>query len=207
VVTGLTKDDFTIIENGKPQRIFSFDAPAQSTGTSPQRLFSYDAPRAGNAGSAEGAPATILVLDLLNTPFEDSAFCRDSVRRYLALQPAQLDSPTELMVLNNTSLDMVQSYTRSRAELVYALNHVPPALPYKLSGADWIDQRLSESIEALQQIALQNKGLPGRKNILWVGNGGPSIPMTPLIHDMRSRCAFMRTVRRTCWWMRGCRCS
>jgi VWFA-related protein len=179
VVTGLTKDDFTIIENGKPQRIFSFDAPAQSAGTSPQRLFSYDAPRAGNAGSAGGAPATILVLDLLNTPFEDSAFCRDSVRRYLALQPAQLDSPTELMVLSNTSLDMVQSYTRSRAELMYALNHVPPALPYKLVGADWIDQRLSESIEALQQIALQNKGLPGRKNILWVGYGGPSMPEDP----------------------------
>jgi VWFA-related protein len=179
VVTGLTKDDFTIIENGKPQRIFSFDAPAQSAGTNPQSLFSYDAPRAGNAGSAGSAPATILVLDLLNTPFGDSAFCRDSMRRYLALQPAQLDSPTELMVLTNTSLDMVQSYTRSRAELVYALNHVPPALPYKLVGADWIDQRLSESIEALQQIALQNKGLPGRKNILWVGYGGPSMPEDP----------------------------
>ncbi len=44
-------------------------------------------------------------------------------------------------------------------------------------GVDWADQRMSQSIEALQQIALQNKGLPGRKNILWVGNGGPSIPM------------------------------
>jgi VWFA-related protein len=179
VVTGLTKDDFTITENKKPQRIFSFDAPAQSTGARPQRLFSFDAPTAGNAGSAGSAPATILVLDLLNTRFEDSAFARDSVRRYLALQPAQLDSPTELMVLNNTSLDMVQSYTRSRADLMYALDHVPPALPYKLSGGDWIDQRLSQSIEALQQIALQNKGLPGRKNILWIGNGGPSMPMDP----------------------------
>jgi uncharacterized protein with FMN-binding domain len=63
---------------------------------------------------------------------------------------------------------------------MYALDHVPPALPYKLSGGkDWIDQRLSQSIEALQQIALQNKGLPGRKNILWIGNGGPSIPIDP----------------------------
>jgi hypothetical protein len=82
VVTGLTKDDFTVTESKKPQRIFSFDAP-----------------RAENAGSAGSAPATILVLDLLNTRFEDSAFARYSVRSYLAHQPAQLDSPTELMVL------------------------------------------------------------------------------------------------------------
>ncbi len=160
VVTGLTKDDFSITDDGKPQRIFSFDAPA--TG----------------AKTVEDAPATVLVLDLLNTPFEDSAFVRYSIRRYLALQPERLISPTELMVLNNKSFDMFHAYTHSRAELMYALEHVPQALPYKLAG-DWSDERLSQSIEALQQIALQNKGLPGRKNILWVGSGGPSIPMDP----------------------------
>jgi VWFA-related protein len=161
VVTGLTKDDFTILENGKPQRIFSFDAPAEGAKTE------------GNA------PATILVLDLLNTPFNDAAFARYSISRYLALQPERLISSTELMVLNNTSLDMVHAYTRSRAELIYALEHVPQAIPYKLWAGPWGEERASQSIEALQQIALQNKGLPGRKNILWVGIGGPSIPMDP----------------------------
>ena len=166
VVTGLTKDDFTITDGGKPQRIFSFDAPATGVKTE------------------DDAPATVLVLDLLNTPSKDFAFARDSIRRYLALQPERLISPTELMVLNNKSLDMIHAYTRSRTELMYAVEHVPWAVPYKLGtmqfgGVDWLDQRLSQSIEALQQIALQNKGLPGRKNILWVGNGGPSIPMDP----------------------------
>jgi VWFA-related protein len=166
VVTGLTKGDFTITENGKPQRIFSFDAPV--TG----------------AKTAEGAPATILVLDLMNTTSADSAYARDSIRRYLALQPQRLPSPTELMVLNNTTLDLVQAYTRSRGDLVVALNHVPPAKPYKLGSQEfgseaWLGQRLSQSIEALQQIALQNEGLPGRKNILWVGYGGPGIGIDP----------------------------
>ena len=138
VTSGLTKDDFAITENKKPQRIFSFDAPATS------------------AKTAENAPATILVLDLLNTPSSDFAYGRDSIRRYLAQRPDTLNSPTELMVLNNTTLDLVQAYTRSRSDLVYALNHVPPALPYKLSGGDWAGERLSQSIEALQQIALQN---------------------------------------------------
>jgi hypothetical protein len=82
-----------------------------------------------------------------------------------------------------------------------------PALPYKLSaGKDWIDQRLSQSIEALQQIALQNKGLPGRKNILWIGNGGPSIAMDPADPRYAKSMRFYALGRRTCWWMRGCPC-
>jgi hypothetical protein len=74
VVTGLTRDDFTITDDVKPQRIFSFDAPA--TG----------------AKTVEDAPATIVVLGLLNTPSKDFAFARDSIRRYLALQPGATDS-------------------------------------------------------------------------------------------------------------------
>ena len=35
-------------------------------------------------------------------------------------------------------------------------------------------ERFGQSIDALQQIALQNEGIPGRKNIIWVGHGGPS---------------------------------
>jgi hypothetical protein len=42
LVTGLTKNDFTITENGKPQRIFSFDTPVAgaetSAGASPTEL-------------------------------------------------------------------------------------------------------------------------------------------------------------------------
>ena len=39
-------------------------------------------------------------------------------------------------------------------------------------------ERFLQSIDALQQIALQNKGAPGRKNIVWVGHGGPNISTT-----------------------------
>jgi VWFA-related protein len=166
VVTGLTKADFAITESGEPRRIFSFDPPAAS------------------AKTAENSPATIFVLDLLNPPLKDLAFARDSIRRYLTLQPERLSSPTALMVLNNTSLDLVQAYTRNRASLIYALDHVPWTEPFKLGamqmgGGDWLDERAAQSIEALQQISLQNKGLPGRKNIIWVGKGGPSIAMDP----------------------------
>jgi VWFA-related protein len=158
VVSGLTKDDFTVTEDKKPQRIFSFEAPEAHV---------MDAP-VGNDNSERKAPVTILVLDLLNSGFQDFAFIRSSARKYLEAQPAQLNSPAELMVLNNDSLEVLQGYTRNRDALLDALNHFPTVLPYK-SMMGW--DTMFQSYDALQQIALQNTAVLGRKNIVWVGYG------------------------------------
>ncbi len=167
VVTGLTKDDFTITEDKKPQRIFSFEQPDV-----------HIINRKSSDENPDGkAPVTILVLDLLNSPFEDFAYIRYSMRKFLLAQPQQLTSPAEMLVVGNESLDMLQGYTRSRASLLYALDHLPPALPYKHMNGAFFWERFSQSIDALQQIALQNKGIPGRKNIIWVGHGGPSLEL------------------------------
>jgi VWFA-related protein len=165
VVKGLTKDDFAISEEKKPQRIFSFEAPETHVADT----------NAADDNPAGKAPLTVLVLDLLNSRFEDFAYIRYSVRKYLTAQPARLSSPAELMVLGNQSLEMVQGYTRNKEDLLYALDHVPAALPYKVMNGAFYPERFAQSIDALQQIALQNEGVPGRKNIVWVGHGGPSI--------------------------------
>jgi VWFA-related protein len=170
VVKGLTKDDFSITDDKTPQRIFSFEPPethvVDTTGDS----------------HTENAPVTIFVLDLLNSSFEDFAYIRYMVQKYLADQPAELKSPAELLVLGNKSLEMVQGYTRSKADLLYALNHVPPAIPFKKVNG-WIADRFYQSIDALDQIALQNKGVHGRKNIIWIGHGGPNIGTMSLPSD------------------------
>lgn len=165
VVKGLTKDDFTITEDKVPQRIFSFEAPESHVAFV----------NAEDNNPAGKAPVTIFVLDLLNSSFDDFAYIRHSVRKYLMAQPAPLNSPAELLVLSNNSLEMLQGYTREKEDLLYALDHLPAALPYKeMNGSFW-PERFAQSIDALQQIALQNKGVPGRKNIVWVGHGGPSL--------------------------------
>lgn len=160
VVKALTKEDFTITESKRPQPIVSFDAPEAHV-------------EAADDNPTGQAPVTVFVLDLLNSRFEDFAYIRDQVRRYLTAQPARLTSRAELLVLGNRSLEMLHGYTRSKENLLDALNHLPPALPYKLNGS-FAGERFAQSIDALQQIALQNKGVPGRKNIVWVGHGAPS---------------------------------
>ena len=165
VVSGLTKDDFTITEDKKPQTIFSFEAPESHVmGT-----------QAGDDNPDGKAPVTIFVLDLLNSSFQDFAFIRYEAKQFLLAQPAQLAAPAELMVVGDQSLELLQGYTRSRADLLYALEHLPAALPFKKMNEEFYWDRFGQSLDALQQIALQNKGVPGRKNVVWVGHGGPSV--------------------------------
>lgn len=175
VLTGLTKDDFTITEDGKPQHLFSFEAPEIHTMGS----------NASDEDNPDGkAPITILVLDLLNSSFEDFAYIRYSVRKYLLMQPGQLTVPAEMLVVGNDSLDLLQGYTRSRSDLLYALDHLPAVLPFRMRS-EFCQERFNQSIDALQQIALQNKGVPGRKNVIWLGHGGPNLDLSAL-----SICSF-----------------
>ena len=167
VVKGLTKDDFVITEDRKPQRIFSFELP--ETHSIPAN--------AGDDNSEAKTPVTIFVLDRLNSSFEDFAFIRYSVRKYLSAQPAQLHAPTELMVIGNESLELLQGYTRSRDDLLYTLDHLRPVLPYKMMIPSFFAERFVQSIEALQEIAVQNKGVPRRKNVVWLGLGGPGLSL------------------------------
>jgi VWFA-related protein len=187
VVSGLTKNDFTITEDKTPQSIFSFEAPEVHVMNA----------SAGDENPEGKAPVTILVLDLLNSDFEDFAYIRYEVRNFLMAQPPQLDSPAEMMVIGNDSLEMLQGYTRDRADLLYALDHLPTALPIKKMIGAFFWDRFGQSIDALQQIALQNRGVPGRKNIVWVGHGGPNINLSPLGLPARSEAKVMQYVHDT----------
>ncbi len=165
VTHGLTRDDFTITEDNKPQRIFSFEAPEE-----------HLLDKHSTSENPDGhAPVTIFVLDLLNCSFEESAYLRYEAHAYFLAQPRQLAAPAELMVVGNNSLQLLQGYTRSREDLLYALDHLPASLPFKHMNGAFYAERFSQSVQALQQIAIQNRALQGRKNIVWLGHGGPAI--------------------------------
>jgi VWFA-related protein len=161
VVKGLTQDDFSITEDKKPERIFSFEGPEVHL----------------EKGGDGQVPETVLVLDLLNTPYTSFGYVRDQAERYLLNQPDELRSATELMVVGNQSLELIQGFTKSRKDLLFALDHLPRTYPYKrMTGAgDWDSDRVRQSYIALQEIAVQNRGIAGRKNVMWIGNGSPDL--------------------------------
>jgi len=191
-VTDLNRSDFTVVEDNQPQRIRAFDPPAAHALPSGEIVHST-----GDLVRIGSAPVDILVLDQLNTLFEDNAFTLYSVQRFLKAHPAVMP-PTELLVANNKSFSVLHDFTQNLSELQTALKHMPTQYPWRLArngdtGPEAIT-RLAATLNVLEQIAQASAGTPGRKNIIWVGKGFPSVDLTGL--DAASRRPLQDAIRR-----------
>jgi len=177
-VTDLTKDQFTITEDKVPQRVRSFEQPGEHMLPPGDLVHSTaDIPKIGRA------PVDVLVLDELNTPFEDNAFSRYALQKFLKAQPAIMP-PTTLLATNDKSFAVLQDYTQNVSLLEAAVQRDRAEYPWRLahngnSGPDAI-VRLGQTLDALEEIAQAAAGTPGRKNIIWVGKGFPSVDLTGL---------------------------
>ncbi len=125
------------------------------------------------------SPVTVLVLDELNTHFADTDFARRSIRDFLQSRPATLNEPTMLLTLGDTKFQLLHDFTRDREALLAALAAHKTSYSWKLEvgksiGQETVD-RLGFSLNALEQIAEFTARIPGRKNLVWVGQGFPTI--------------------------------
>jgi VWFA-related protein len=179
-VDGLEAKDFQVFEDGQLQRIRSLEPPAAHT-LPPTSLAagasaSFDPAQPASFGHS---PVSILVLDQLNTHFADSSFARRAMHDYLASQPSLLSQPTTLLSVSDNRLKLLQAFTRDRDLLLQALASAPTEYAWKLEVNGKTDhgpiERLDQSLSALEQIAESNARIPGRKNLIWVGGGFPSL--------------------------------
>ena len=187
-VRSLSKGDFTIFEDDKQQTIDSFEAPdqhapvpivadGQNANTSPE----VGPPKIG------AQPLTILVFDALDTKIVDQAYARAEINKYLVARGPTLTQPTALMALEEKRLELLHDYTRDAKALEQALRQHKAQLPFRLlrsmgegnaySLTDLTDaeQRLLDAMLALREIATANAQFAGRKNVIWIGPGFPSL--------------------------------
>ena len=184
-VLGLTAKDFAVYEDRMPQQIVSFEPPAAHQPPTPNVPFDPAHPTAFGSGSV-----TILTLDELNTHFSDSAFAVDSIKHFLLAEPAVLPQPATLLVVRASRLQQLAPYTLDRDALLRALAaHVPEQawqLEQSLSAGQGVGDRLDRSVAALEELAQYSARIPGRKNLIWVGGGFPSIDpqeLTPVANE------------------------
>jgi VWFA-related protein len=171
VVKGLQQKDFVITEEKKPQTVTSFEEPDAHFGVA-------------TSESPDGkTPAAIYVLDLLNEPPEEIAYYRYELDRYFKSLPAKLTTPTEFFALGNQSLELLQGFTLDRDELIQALHRLPASVPYKYTMPGFGGERFVQSVDAIQQMVVQNSGIEGRKNIFWLGTGSPTIDPRTMTGD------------------------
>ncbi|MEZ2348109.1 VWA domain-containing protein [Terriglobus sp. RCC_193] len=113
-VSGLTKEDFAVLENKQPQTIRNFEEHVGGPTV-------YDAPRPGvftNATAARGGVSNVLLIDWLNTPPADQQFMRDQLVKFVMTQPAGTRTAIFSM---GTKVTLLQDFTADPRVLQEAL--------------------------------------------------------------------------------------
>jgi VWFA-related protein len=172
-VPGLDKTQFEVFENKTPQTIRNFEGPeahAMPKGVLPVNS-TGDLEKLGNV------PVNVLVIDELNTGFSDTARARDALQHFLEKQPPILPVPTLLLGVGNSRVAVLHDFTQYRDELLASLksHHTDVdliALANQMSGGSMSAQEgFTKTLGALAQVASSLRGLPGHKNLIWVGSG------------------------------------
>lgn len=197
-VADLKKQDFQIRDNGKAQQIAEFSV--ESNGklpSAPEKLPANFFTNELEQRSGTPSSVTIILLDGLNTKWEDQAYAKSQVVKFLqTIQPGDrvgiytlgrglrvlhdftTDSSALLDRLKRFSGQNLPDLSASEPTL---MNNESMALDGWLNGqggsgveADFYTvNRVIGTLRALEFIANHVSRLPGRKNLIWVSGGFP----------------------------------
>jgi VWFA-related protein len=181
-IPDLKTDDFTVLEDGKPQRIsdFSFHHPA--AGSPPARQL------ASNIISnipmySSNSCLNVILLDGINTDYSNHAYAQDLLVRYLESTPSI--QPTAVFALEGklTMLHDFTTDTKALRDVVAHFKYQGPiqldnvyaaASPFQRRGSIHVSaQGRSRTAKAMLFLAHSLAGYPGRKNLIWLSEGFP----------------------------------
>lgn len=196
-VTGLTKDDFVVFDQKEQQKISTFSMesnrllapPAQAP---PPNFYSNRYEQKSGVPTA----VTVVLLDGLNTRFEDMAYARTQIIKFLEqLQP---QDRVALYTLTD-QLRVLHDFTRDATSLLRTVQRYKGHYSRELAASEDIDtsdtgnqllddflnagnqrmadfyaiNRVQRTAAAIEEIANHLVALPGRKNLVWVSGAFP----------------------------------
>jgi VWFA-related protein len=120
-ITGLKKEDFTVLEDGAEQNLATFEEMTSN----PQRFVPARSPNEFSNFIADqpSTRITIIVLDFINTSFADQAAARQELLKYLT-QSVDEREPTALYTLTRDGIQVIHDFTTDPRVLVTALHRV-----------------------------------------------------------------------------------
>jgi VWFA-related protein len=184
-VRGLSRDDFLIKEDGKPQRALSFDAHDFSEVPKPlPALPSLPSNTWVNVPAVpEKGPLYVLLYDMVNMDVDDQAAARKQLLKFISDKPP--GARFAIYVLSD-GLRLVQGFTADQNQLFAAMDpssprpHVPRIFLY---GDNYGRGQVGPIVSVFTRIAHFLEGLPERKNLIWITG---SVPTTILSADANS---------------------
>lgn len=182
-VSDLKSEDFTVLEDGRPQKIIGFRflqaKPVTQTSAQLAPNVVTNAPRYIGNGSLN-----VILLDAINSDFSSHAYAQDMLIKYLETGPAI--QPTAVYALEG-KLTLLHDFTTDTKALRDVLSRFKPLGPTHIpdvyaAAAGVFNQRGSfqassqgreVAFNAMRFLAHALAGYPGRKNLIWLADGFP----------------------------------
>jgi len=207
-VKGLTKDDFALFDckwsernqynsfapckvKRQPLEVFREIDSAISQGSAP-----LVTPRPGavsNRVDSDGQPLaspTVVLIDLLNTPFELKGYARDRIIHFMQKIGEGNSGKNRIALYSlGRSLHVLQDFTDDPKKLIKAVANVD----FAEIGADpYGDTRLDLTEDAVKTIIRHTAGVPGRKNLVWIAQDFPFDPLyrPPVVRNLLGQANF-----------------
>jgi VWFA-related protein len=181
-VTDLKAEDFTVLEDGKPQTVrdFSFQTPKTAV-PAPIKLAPgvvTNAPQFGDSSCLN-----VILLDAINTDFSNRAYAQDLLIKYLESTPTI--QPTAVFALENR-LKLLHDFTTDTKALRDVVANFKPEGPKHIPTVDAAASPFGRrgtfqptasgrdaTFNAMTFLAKALSGYPGRKNLIWLSEGFP----------------------------------
>src|SRR6185312_12171728 len=185
-VTDLKAADFTVLEDGKPQKIsgFNFEHP----GGAPAQVVHIHLPPSvvTNAPKFQSNSLNVILFDTVNGDFAEHAYARDQLLKFL--NSAELGRPVAIFALQ-TQLKLLHDFTTDNKALSAAVAKYKP--PATTINSESIESRASafttrgdyhtsergieNTLNQLNVLAKVLAGYPGRKNLIWLSESFPLV--------------------------------
>jgi VWFA-related protein len=160
-VDGLTQQDFTLLDNKKPQPILSFRAADEPAGDTTQN---------------EPPVEVILLIDEANNHLHNVAYERYQIDKFLKQNGGRLAQPTSLMILTDRGVQAQPQPTADGNAIAQAFDKASMSMHMiPLSGGYDAIERVQLSLKMLRMIVAAEAPKPGRKLLIWIGPGWPML--------------------------------
>jgi VWFA-related protein len=182
-VPNLNVDDFTVLENGVPQKIsnFTFQHSGQVKAVAMPQL----APNVvTNAPPFASGALDVILFDSVNGEFSSQAYAKDQLAKFFST--AKLDRPVALFALESR-IRMLHDFTTDATALKEAIEKYRQTAqggntesfesresPFSTKGDYHTDERnIETTLNQLNALSKILGGYPGRKNLIWLSESFP----------------------------------
>jgi VWFA-related protein len=164
-VSGLSEQDFTVLEDRKPQSVRAFEVHTPEEDRSQLPPAPPDLPShtfVNLEQTAASGPPVVILMDFLNTPVTDQWYAHEQIVHFLEHKPAS----TEVGIFAlGEKLSLLQGFTTDSRRLLAAMRSKDAGL-HMPAASDQV-MKAQITLDAFLDMGRFLTTLEGRKNLLW----------------------------------------